>query len=124
MPMRPKRHQPVKPAARRTTSEAWRPSAHARGYGRAWAAASKGYLQHHALCVHCLADGLVTASVLVDHIRPHRLSEALASGDEQRVTAARALFWDHDNWQALCKTCHDRKTATEDGGFGNRRKER
>jgi 5-methylcytosine-specific restriction protein A len=23
------------------------------------------------------------------------------------------LFWDEDNWQALCKPCHDRKTAVE-----------
>ena len=22
------------------------------------------------------------------------------------------------NWQAMAKTCHDRKTAREDGGFG------
>ena len=27
-------------------------------------------------------------------------------------------FWDRNNWQPLCKQCHDRKTATEDGGFG------
>ncbi|WP_304879789.1 HNH endonuclease [uncultured Parasutterella sp.] len=29
------------------------------------------------------------------------------------------MFWDESNWQALCKRCHDRKTAAEDGGFGN-----
>ena len=29
------------------------------------------------------------------------------------------LFWDEANHQALCKRCHDIKTATEDGGFGN-----
>lgn len=23
-------------------------------------------------------------------------------------------------WQPLCAPCHSRKTATEDGGFGNR----
>jgi 5-methylcytosine-specific restriction endonuclease McrA len=22
------------------------------------------------------------------------------------------LFWDKTNWQALCKRCHDQKTAT------------
>ena len=31
-----------------------------------------------------------------------------------------ALFWNASNWQALCKRCHDAKTAREDGGFGNR----
>lgn len=29
------------------------------------------------------------------------------------------LFWDSANWQAMNKECHDRKTASEDGGFGN-----
>ncbi|WP_186318376.1 HNH endonuclease, partial [Bacillus pumilus] len=23
------------------------------------------------------------------------------------------------NWQPLCASCHNRKTAKEDGGFGN-----
>ena len=36
----------------------------------------------------------------VDHIIPHR-------GDQK-------LFWDRNNWQALCKPCHDRKTGKED----------
>lgn len=31
-----------------------------------------------------------------------------------------ALFWDKvNNWMGLCKPCHSKKTATEDGGFGN-----
>ena len=34
---------------------------------------------------------------LVDHIVPHR-------GDQ-------ALFWDEQNWQPLCKSCHDKKTG-------------
>ena len=34
---------------------------------------------------------------VVDHIVPHR-------GDAR-------LFWDEDNWQPLCKSCHDRKTG-------------
>ena len=29
------------------------------------------------------------------------------------------LFWDSNNWQSMSKQCHDRKTATEDGGFGH-----
>jgi len=29
------------------------------------------------------------------------------------------LFWDNTNWQSMAKECHDKKTATEDGGFGN-----
>jgi 5-methylcytosine-specific restriction protein A len=51
---------------------------------------------------------MVKAATVVDHIIPHQ-------GDM-------TLFWDADsNWQSLCKTCHDRKTATEDGGFGRAR---
>lgn len=47
---------------------------------------------------------MVRAATEVDHIIPHR-------GDQQ-------LFWDTNNWQGLCKPCHSRKTAQEDGGFG------
>jgi hypothetical protein len=27
-----------------------------------------------------------------------------------------ALFWDEDNWQALCKKCHDSAKAREEHG--------
>lgn len=37
--------------------------------------------------------GQVVLAEIVDHIKPHR-------GDM-------ALFWDSDNWQSLCKHCHD-----------------
>jgi 5-methylcytosine-specific restriction protein A len=43
---------------------------------------------------------------VVDHIKPHQ-------GDEE-------LFWDRNNWQAMNKICHDKKTVKEDGGFGNK----
>ena len=46
---------------------------------------------------------------MVDHIIPHK-------GDE-------ALFWDEDNLQSLCTPCHNQKTAREDGGFGNTKKD-
>ena len=39
-----------------------------------------------------------TRATVVDHIVPHR-------GD-------RALFWAENNWQPLCKACHDRKTGS------------
>ena len=75
-------------------------SAASRGYGRAWQKASRQYLAAHPLCVKCMAEGRYTKATVVDHIKPHR-------GD-------RELFWDRDNWQALCKRCHDRKTWAED----------
>ncbi|WIH86292.1 HNH endonuclease [Brachyspira pilosicoli] len=33
------------------------------------------------------------------------------------------LFYDESNLQALCKRCHSRKTAKEDGAFGNKKKD-
>lgn len=45
------------------------------------------------------------ASNVADHIRPHR--------------GIWALFCDLANLQGLCEECHNRKTATEDGGGGN-----
>jgi len=85
-----------------------RGSAHARGYGARWQKASKAYLRAHPLC-QCpeCGDGelRVVAASVVDHKIPHR-------GDMK-------LFWDSGNWQSMAKTCHDKKTATEDGGFGN-----
>jgi 5-methylcytosine-specific restriction protein A len=88
----------------RTSSEGWHHL-----YSAAWQRYRRAYLQAHPLCVLCrLRDGTLTPARIVDHVRPHR-------GDHDR-------FWDPDNHQAVCKPCHDRKTATEDGGFGNRRK--
>jgi 5-methylcytosine-specific restriction protein A len=49
------------------------------------------------LCVDCKTADLLTAANVVDHIVPHR-------GDMN-------LFWSEDNWQPLCKRCHDLKTA-------------
>lgn len=87
-------HKPLHP----TTEQ--RPSANSRGYTKRWQKASKQYLQVHPLCVRCLAAGRLRTATVVDHITPHR-------GDQ-------TLFWDKNNWQALCKPCHDRKTWTED----------
>jgi hypothetical protein len=47
------------------------------------------------------------ASTIADHIIPHKGNWV--------------LFCDLDNLQGLCDACHSRKTAQEDGGFGNRR---
>ena len=63
-------------------------------------AEGRQYLATHPLCVKCMAVGRYTKATVVDHIKPHR-------GDS-------VLFWDRDNWQALCKRCHDRKTWAED----------
>lgn len=83
-----------------------RGTAHQRGYTGRWRKSREGFLNKHPLCAECERNGLITAATVVDHIVPHK-------GDD-------TLFWDRENWQPLCKTCHDRKTATEDGGFGRR----
>jgi len=83
-----------------------RGSAHQRGYGAKWRKTAAGWLREHPLCCLCEQAGRVEAATDVDHIVPHR-------GDM-------GLFWDPTNWQSLCHRCHSRKTAAEDGGFGNR----
>ena len=77
-----------------------RPSAAKRGYGSKWQRVSKAYLRTHPLCVKCLAQGKFVTATVVDHIVPHR-------GDHY-------LMWSESNWQALCKSCHDKKTGQED----------
>jgi len=85
-----------------------RGSAASRGYGHKWRTYRQSYLSAHPLCVTCSAEGIVTPATVVDHIQPHR-------GDH-------LLFWGPDNHQPLCQPCHRRKTASEDGAFGNPRR--
>ena len=79
-----------------------RGTAHQRGYDAEWKKHRDQFLLEHPLCVECRRKGYVMPATVVDHITPHK-------GDK-------VLFWDKNNWQSLCKSCHDRKTATEDKG--------
>lgn len=72
-----------------------------RTYGRRWQRLRLAYLAAHPLC-EC---GCMRPATVVDHRRPH-------GGDH-------ALIYDWANLQAMTKACHDRKTAGQDGGFGN-----
>lgn len=83
-----------------------RKSASRRGYGRAWKKRRDVFLREHPLCAHCELEGLVVEATEVDHIIPR--SRGGGEGD--------------DNLQALCHMHHSQKTASEDGGFANRRK--
>ncbi|WOI43772.1 HNH endonuclease [Acidovorax sp. BLS4] len=94
-------------AADRKDFDARRGSAHERGYTSAWQRAREGYLRAHPLCAEHERRGEMEAAVVVDHIKAPRLREATESGDAARITAARELFWDRENWQGLCKRCHD-----------------
>ena len=71
-----------------------------------WKTLRKQFLREHPLCEECKKNGVVEAATVVDHIKPHQ-------GDEE-------LFWDQNNWQSLCKQCHDQKTAKEDGRWGKK----
>lgn len=70
----------------------------------AWLRARRAYLAEHPLCAECEQAGRTRAADTVDHVRPHR-------GDLD-------LFWQVDNWRALCRSCHSRKTAGETWGEG------
>jgi 5-methylcytosine-specific restriction protein A len=69
-------------------------------YGRRWKTAAHAYLREHPLCSYCHEIGRLTEASVVDHIKPH-------NGDV-------GLFWHQDNWQSLCKPCHDRVKALEE----------
>lgn len=76
-------------------------------YSHKWREARVRFLRRHPMCEHCRYESRVIAATEIDHIIPHR-------GDMK-------LFWDKSNWMALCKPCHSRKTAKENGGFGNKK---
>lgn len=67
-----------------------------------WKRERKEFLAEHPYCVASSAQAGVACgrpSAVADHRIPHR-------GDE-------GLFWDSDNWQALCGRCHNAKTGRE-----------
>lgn len=75
-------------------------------YGRAWRRLRRLVLRLHPFCVdpfgHHAADGRFEVATEVDHIVSRR------AGGKDVI----------DNLQSLCITCHSRKTARFDGGFG------
>jgi 5-methylcytosine-specific restriction protein A len=73
-----------------------------------WKQARLSYLKANPLCVMCKDEGQLTPAQVVDHITPHK-------GDYK-------LFWDVRNWQSLCCSHHNEKTAREDGAYGNKSK--
>ena len=83
-------------------------SAYARGYTKQWDRAAKAFRVRYPLCgmrpggqvpvmSQCFLEQRDTPATQTDHVVPHR-------GD-------RTLMWDFTtNCQALCDTCHSRKT--------------
>lgn len=76
-----------------------RASASERGYDVRWQEYRQLYLRHNPLCVLCLKQGKHTQASVVDHINPHK--------------GNMVLFWDSNNHQSLCRSCHDTKTRQE-----------
>ena len=70
-------------------------------YGYRWRKRAKQYLHENPLCVSCIAINRPNQATQVDHITPHR-------GD-----LSDQVFWNEDNWQALCGKCHAVKTNNE-----------
>lgn len=106
MPKAAPRHRPVFPAARRyCPPEQSRQARRALATNSAaWRAIRSGVLAREPLCRLCATKGITRAANHVDHV------DGNANNN------------DPTNLQPLCAPCHNRKTATEDGGFGNRKK--
>ncbi|MCP4703273.1 MAG: HNH endonuclease [candidate division Zixibacteria bacterium] len=75
-------------------------------YGSSWQRARKSFLSQYPLCAECLKNGITKVANVVDHRIPHK-------GNTN-------LFWNVGNWNSLCYSCHNKKTAKE-GAFGNER---
>ncbi len=81
-----------------------RGSAAQRGYDKDWRVFRLAYLSRHPLCVSAEHAHLVVATE-IDHILPLRDRPDLK--------------FQESNLQALCKSCHSRKTSSERGwGWG------
>ena len=91
--------------AQQRKQDSARPTAAQRGYGSRWSRYRAIYLRDSPLCVECKKSGRIEPATVVDHIEP-------ADGPDD------PKFWDKENHQSLCASCHSRKTAREDGGFG------
>lgn len=91
-------------AHKRTQPDYHKPE-HQRLYGTpGWKQLRRAQLAREPWCRDCLAQGVYTVATDVDHIAAHR-------GDER-------LFYDANNLQSLCHSCHSRKTAKEVFGHG------
>ena len=68
-----------------------------------WRKAAKRFKDKNPLCVECDKHGIVTQVKVVDHIVP------INKGGEKLNEA---------NFQSLCESCHNKKSAGEKGGYG------
>jgi len=59
-----------------------------------WTKESAAFKQSHPVCERCRKKGIIRASEVTDHVIPVEIYHD---------------FWDHSNWQGLCKTCNIEK---------------
>jgi 5-methylcytosine-specific restriction protein A len=81
------------------------------GYDKHWVKIRKKVLERDGYicqCQECLGSGRIVPASQVDHKIPFKSLD-----DPLRL--------DMNNLQSLSAACHSKKTATQDGGFGNRR---
>lgn len=108
MPKMPTRHRPTRQRLpiRRHVPRGYR-TKRSSDYNARWKRISKHYLRRHPLCCDPFGyhdeDGIIVVANEVDHIVPLRAGGTHAS----------------KNLQALCRSCHSKKTVRFDGGFGN-----
>src|SRR5262245_51580224 len=105
MPKKPPLHRPPGYAGGEQQHRQYdiqRGSARERGYTSQWERARKAFLSTNPFCVMCEREGRISPATIVDHIAAHR--------------SDRRLFWDRNNWQALCKPHHDRDKQREERG--------
>lgn len=74
-------------------------------YSAEWRGIRSQQLGLEPLCRICATRRRIRAASCVDHVDGNAYNN------------------DPSNLQSLCKTCHDSKTASENGGFGNRKKQ-
>ena len=74
-------------------------------HSRMWRRLRLKKLTADPFCEYCEEDRQALATE-VDHY------EAVEDENDPRM-------WDYLNLRSACKRCHSRKTATDDGGFGN-----
>ena len=99
MPNKPPRLGQRAPQAKQPRLPDLREGSHKRGYDATWHKLSRMVRQQEGLCRACLHSGRLTAATLVDHIIP--------------ISQAPDLRLVRSNLQALCASCHARKTQAE-----------
>ncbi|MBO6689527.1 MAG: HNH endonuclease [Henriciella sp.] len=66
----------------------------------AWKALRKQVLENNPFCVRCKRRGIVTVADTVNHIKKHE-------SDEE-------LFYDIENLESVCASCHGREIQSEE----------